>query len=154
MTSKDETVRFTFGIAPGLSVRTFNPRRTTGSNSSPSNPSNPSNPGNTSNRFVQNQGTTTPTTNGGNQSEQSYASAGYTTFGFVMDGGILLGSTPGTKFFIGAQAWIDFAPTIVTGPDTFIPLPNDAYKHPGRGITVVDGTQVYIGPVLGLQFGH
>jgi tetratricopeptide (TPR) repeat protein len=149
VTSKDESIRFTFGIAPGLAVRTFSPRRKVGDASS-LNPS--SSPSGTGNRFVQNQGTTSNNTN--NPSDQSYASAGYTTFGFVMDGGILLGSTPGTKLFVGAQAWIDFAPTLVTGPDTLVPLPNDAYARPGRGVTVVDGTQVYVGPVLGLQFGH
>ncbi|MEA2753631.1 MAG: hypothetical protein QOI41_7774 [Myxococcales bacterium] len=145
VTSKDDTVRFTFGIAPGVAVRTFTPRRNNENNAS-NNPGN--NPSGT--RFVQSSGTT-----GGNGTpEQSYGSAGYTTFGFVMDGGILLGNTPGAKFFIGAQAWIDFAPTLVTGPDTIIPLPNDAYKQPGRGITVAEGTQFYVGPVLGVQFGH
>ncbi|MDB5216703.1 MAG: hypothetical protein JWO86_4630 [Myxococcaceae bacterium] len=145
VTSKDDTVRFTFGIAPGVAVRTFTPRRNNENNAS-NNPGN--NPSGT--RFVQSSGTS-----GGNGTpEQSYGSAGYTTFGFVMDGGILLGNTPGAKFFIGAQAWIDFAPTLVTGPDTIIPLPNDAYKQPGRGITVAEGTQFYVGPVLGVQFGH
>ena len=150
VTSKDETVRFTFGFAPGLAVRTFSPRRKlddTGSSNPP--PNNSGNP----NRFVQSQGTTT-VNNTNTPGDQSYAAAGYTTFGLVMDGGILLGSTPGPKFFIGVQTWIDFAPTIVTGPDTLTPIPNDAYARPGRGITVVDGTQFYIGPVLGLQFGH
>jgi hypothetical protein len=46
------------------------------------------------------------------------------------------------------------APTLVTGPDTQTPIPNDAFKQPGRGITVTDGTQLYLGPTLGLQFGH
>jgi hypothetical protein len=149
VTSKDDTVRFTFGIAPGLAVRTFQPRRNI-ENSPNSSGSNGSNPG--GNRFVQ---TTTGTQSSNSASgEQSYSSAGYTTFGFVMDGGILLGNTPGAKFFLGAQAWVDFAPTLVTGPDTLVPIPNDAYKQPGRGITVVDGAQFYVGPVLGLQFGH
>jgi hypothetical protein len=144
VTSKDDTVRFTFGIAPGLAVRTFQPRRNIENSGSGSG----SNPG--GNRFVQ---TTSQSTNSPS-GEQSYSSAGYTTFGFVMDGGILLGNTPGAKFFLGAQAWVDFAPTLVTGPDTLVPIPNDAYKQPGRGITVVDGAQFYVGPVLGLQFGH
>ena len=147
VTSKDDTVRFTFGIAPGLAVRTFQPRRNIENVAN----NGGSNPGGT-NRFAQTT-TTGPTTSSG-PNEQSYASAGYTTFGFVMDGGILLGNTPGTKFFIGAQAWVDFAPTLVTGPDTIIPIPNDAYKRPGRGISVVEGTQFFVGPVLGLQFGH
>jgi hypothetical protein len=50
--------------------------------------------------------------------------------------------------------WFDFAPTLVTGPDTRTPIPNTSFKQPGRGITVSDGTQFYVGPTLGLQFGH
>jgi len=150
VTSKDDSVRFTFGIAPGIAIRTLSPRRNVG-DASQLNANNPQG-SNTGNRFVQPQGTTNNNTN--NPSEISFGSAGYTTFGLVMDGGVLLGSTPGTKFFLGVQAWIDFAPTIVSGPDTFVPLPNDAYARPGRGVTFVDGTQFYLGPVLGLQFGH
>lgn len=151
VTSKDETVRFTFGIAPGIAIRTFKSRRNI--EGSPPNSSGSSGSPTGGNRFVQT-GTGTGSTGNGGPVEETYKAAGYTTFGFVMDGGILIGSTPGAKFFLGAQAWIDFAPTLVTGPDTVIPIPNDAYKQPGRGITVVDGTQFFVGPVLGLQFGH
>jgi hypothetical protein len=151
VTSKDDSVRFTFGFAPGIAIRTLSPRRNVSDASSLTLNNNPGSP--TGNRFVQTpQGTSSNNTN--TPSELSFASAGYTTFGLVMDGGILLGSTPGTKFFLGVQAWIDFAPTIDSGPDTFVPQPNHPYARPGRGVTFVDGTQFYLGPVLGLQFGH
>ena len=148
-TSKAETIRFTFGLAPGLGIHTFNPRRKQDLTQQPTQ-NNPSG----ANRFVQ---TTTSNTgpNGGNgSSEQDFASAGFTAFGFLMDGGMLIGSTPGTKFYLGLQAWLDFAPTLVTGPDTQTPIPNEAFKRPGRGITLSEGTNLYVGPTLGLQFGH
>jgi hypothetical protein len=160
VTSKDEGVRFTFGIAPGIAVRNFNPRRTNDGNSQGTQPNNPS-----GNRFVQTGGTGTgsgtgsgtgngsgPTQSG--SSEQSFGGAGYTAFGLAMDGGVLIGSTPGAKFFFGVQSWIDFAPKLVAGPDTMTPIPNEAFTEPGRGIKIVDGMQFYLGPVLGVQFGH
>jgi hypothetical protein len=145
VTSKDDGVRFTFGIAPGLGIHTFTPRRQHDSGGGT-----PNNPGSGS-RFVTN---TSQNQSTSGQSDQQFASAGYTAFGLLMDAGILIGSTPGTKFYLGAQAWVDFAPTLVTGPDTQTPIPNGAFKQPGRGITVTDGTQLYFGPTFGLQFGH
>jgi hypothetical protein len=144
-TSKDDSLRFTFGLAPGIGIHTFTPRRQHNDSGNAQ-----VNPGSGS-RFVTNT-TQNQTTSG--QSEQQFASAGYTAFGLLMDGGILIGSTPGTKFHLGVQAWVDFAPTLVAGPDTQTPIPNAAFKQPGRGITVADGTQFYLGPTLGLQFGH
>jgi hypothetical protein len=146
-TSKDDSLRFTFGIAPGLGIHTFNPRRKYNDNGGAA----PTNPG-TGARFVN---TTNQTQQGpSGENEQQFSSAGYTAFGFLADGGILIGSTPGTKFYLGVQAWLDFAPTLVTGPDTMTPIPNNAFKRSGRGIAVTDGTQLYVGPTLGLQFGH
>lgn len=148
VTSKDDGVRFTFAVAPGIGVHVLGTRREHDGGGNSSSPSPDMN-----NRFVP------QTTNGSNQgtsgfSEQKFADVRYTAFGLVMDGGILVGSTPGTKFYLGAQAWVDFAPTLVTGPDTTTPIPNAAFKQPGRGVTVTDGIQFFVGPTLGLQFGH
>jgi tetratricopeptide (TPR) repeat protein len=150
-TSKNDTIRFTFGMAPGISVRTFSPERhqTNGGNSSQ--PNNTGNGGTA--RFGSPQTTTNGPTTSGSQ-DQTFANAGYTTFGVLFDGGILLGSSPGTKFYLGLQALVDFAPTIVTGPDTLSPIPDAAFPHPGRGVGLVDGVQFFVGPTLGLQFGH
>jgi hypothetical protein len=149
VTSKDDSVRFTAGLAPGLMIRTFSPRRKQDNGGSP-----PTNTGGSSgNRF------TGGTTNNGctgscGPSEQDFNGAGYTTFGFVLDGGILLGSTPGAKFYIGANLIVDFAPTLVVGPDVQSPIPDSVFSRPGRGILLTDGVNVYIGPTLGVQFGH
>jgi hypothetical protein len=149
VTSKDDTVRFTFGIAPGVAFHGWgDPRRESNNDGSNNNPT-----PDTGNRFVQIGNTGAQGSTGSNET-QKFAEAGYTTFGVVMDGGILLGATPGIKFFLGLQAWLDFAPTIVVGPDTTTPIPNEAFKQPGRGITLVQGTQFFVGPTLGLQFGH
>jgi hypothetical protein len=149
VTSKDDSIRFTFGIAPGIGIHAFNPRRQR--NGDGGNNPTPNDPG-SNNRFVPQ--TTTGAGQTQSQPEERFASSGYTAFGFIMDGGILIGSTPGPKFYLGVQAWIDFAPTLVTGPDTRTAIPNAAFKQPGRGITVTDGTQLFVGPTLGLQFGH
>lgn len=159
MTSKHESVRFTFGLAPGIAIRRFNPNRdqcndgNCGTGSDPNQQPQPSG----TNRFVQseqNQPSGGPT-NGGGPSNVDFQEAGYTAFAVVLDAGVLLGSTPGAKFFLGVQSWIDFPPaTIVTGPDTLTPIEERAFKHPGRGITLIDGPQFYIGPSIGLRFGH
>jgi hypothetical protein len=151
-TSKGDSVRFTFGLSPGLTIRTFNPKRDPdceGCNTSQPG----TNPGG-GNSFAPSGQTTTNQPTSTNQGE-NYEAAGYTTFGLVADVGVYFGSTPGPKFFLGLQTWIDFPPdTIVTGPDRTTPAPNSAFTQPGRGITLIDGPQFYFGPSLGLRFGH
>jgi len=167
VTSKHESFRFTFGLSPGIAIRWFSPRRDqngscfpgfSGCGGSSPTPGN-NNPGG-ANRFVNGDqtgtGTTTnpqPQQNNGNS--DLGGGAGYTAFALMMDAGILIGSTPGAKFFLGVQAWIDFPPdTIVAGPETSTGLPDSTFARPGRGVTIVDGTQFYFGPTIGLQFGH
>jgi hypothetical protein len=164
-TTKGDTIRFTFGLSPGIAIRWFSPRLKDsgcdngGCNSSPPNNNN-NNPGGGSNHFVQSEQNqfaepTGSTNNPGQVRDISFPGSGYTAFALMLDAGIMIGSTPGTKFVIGAQAWIDFPPdTLVMGPDTVFPMPNRNYKQPGRGYTLVDGPQFYIGPTIGLQFGH
>ncbi len=75
--------------------------------------------------------------------------------GLVFDGGVLLGSSPGTKLYLGILAIVEFAPQhsatppIHQNPKTEQPL---FYNTPG--LDVVSGTQFRIGPVLGFQFGY
>jgi hypothetical protein len=136
ITSRHDTVRFTFGLAPGLSFRNYGVRREidgSGSNCDPS--SNPS---------CQNQSGTI---------DENFAGTGYTTLGFHADGGILIGNTPGAKFFLGLQAWFDFPPgDIIVGPDTRVPV--NALRSKGAGFIVTDSASMFFGPVLGIQFGH
>lgn len=153
VTSKNESVRFTFGLAPGIAIRSFNPSRECegGSCGVFNDGSQTSNTPRFTNDPVANNATNDD--NGSNQ--QDFPKAGYTAFALVIDGGVLIGSTPGAKFFLGAQAWLDFPPdTIVTGPDTKTPIENRAFKEPGRGITLIHGPQFYIGPTIGLRIGH
>jgi hypothetical protein len=164
VTSKGETVRFTFSLTPGVSIRAFTPNRNCNGNCSNNGGNNPGSTGNpgSSNRFAQT--STSPSGGcgsggpcGGGNNGVDLGKAGYTTLGFVSDGGVLFGSTPGAKFFLGVQAWLDFPPTIVVGPDNSgntSSLPDSAYARPGRGVVLIDGPQFYFGPVIGLQFGH
>lgn len=131
VTSRGETTRFTFGLAPGFSLRQF---RVTG-------------------RFSGQSPSCAPGQQSCTSSDESFPAAGYTAFGFMADGGVLLGSTPGTKFFLGVHAWLDFPPRdVVVGPVDLVPA--GVLKSPGAGYVVVDSVQFFIGPVLGVQFGH
>jgi hypothetical protein len=137
-TSKDSSVRFTFGLAPGLSFRSFPVHR--GVENGDGSGGN----GGTNCLTATNCATS-------NSNEQSFPAAGYTTFGFLADGGVLFGSTPGAKFYLGVNAWLDFPPAdVVVGPSAAsVPL-----ARPGRGYAVVDSVQFFVGPTLGIQLGH
>jgi tetratricopeptide (TPR) repeat protein len=141
-TSKDDAVRFTFGVAPGLSFKRYPAERKN---------ENPGNSGGVSGKsgpsFVP-----ITTSDSGNS---KFDAVSYTAFGFVADAGILIGSTPGPKFFVGVHGWIDFPPQdLAVGPDRRASLPDEAYKKPGRGISVIESVQLFVGPTLGIQFGH
>lgn len=139
VTSKDDTVRFTFGIAPGVAIRNFAPRVVT---------ENDSGGGPSGGQFVQGGGSS-------GSEEREYARAGYTALGFASDFGVLFGRTPGTKFFLGIDMWIDIPPgDIVVGPDIRSGFPDAGYRAPGRGVYFVNTFQFYVGPALGIQFGH
>ena len=81
--------------------------------------------------------------------------------GLVFDGGVLLGSSPGTKLYLGFMAIVEFAPkharTAAVGPGLFGTNPSAggaAYEYGTPGLDVVSGTQYRFGPVLGFQFGY
>lgn len=77
------------------------------------------------------------------------------------DAGITLGTSPGVQFVIALQAMLEFAPkTTVPGKEGL-----KLGYEPGTGgvtqldlespeLTLIQGMQVYWGPVLGLQFGY
>jgi hypothetical protein len=71
----------------------------------------------------------------------------------LLDGGLLLGGTPGTKFQLGILAALEFyGDPLVTdgqGPDN---VQGTSWGRPG--VQAAHGTEVFIGPVLGLQFGE
>ncbi len=136
-TSRDESFRFTVGLAPGVAVRSFKAHI--------------ENNGGGGGSCL---GAGDPSCGGSSGGEGS--GVGYTTFGLRADAGLLMGSTPGTKFFLGLQSWVDFPPrTLAVGPDTGSSIPNNGFAAPGRGIYVVSGgPQFFIGPQVGIQFGR
>jgi hypothetical protein len=91
----------------------------------------------------------------GDFSSTSSGGAGYVAPGFIFDGGILLGSTPGVKFSLGALCWLDFA------ADDLAVLDRENVRVNGRTLRLngavpvtKSGPNVLIGPAIGLQFGH
>lgn len=80
-------------------------------------------------------------------------SPGWGSFAMAGDVGITIGSgSPGARLFVGLDWYLDFPPDVVVGPfgGTGIPtalVPNDS-------ATMVHGPQFFIGPALGVDFGH
>jgi len=77
--------------------------------------------------------------------------------GFLLDGGVLLGSSPGSKLYLGLMLAIEFAPE--HAPVDALPeknFGNDPQYAPYAtpGLDVAAGTQFRFGPVIGLQFGY
>lgn len=79
--------------------------------------------------------------------------------GLFLDAGLLLGSTPGTKLTIGVVAWMDFpGKDLVTegvagGRNISTPTGTTA-KIPSDPQVLRSGSQIYVGPSLGVQFGR
>lgn len=81
----------------------------------------------------------------------------YTAPGVMMDWGVMLGATPGVKVKLGMLAWLDLpsrdlatsaeAPHLVDAGGGQKDLPTPA-------LLMTRGTQFYVGPTLGVQFGH
>jgi len=128
ITSPGATVRGTFGVAPGVAIHVVNVNvDSSGSSCASLNPC-----GGTSNSF----------------------SAGFAAPGLMFDGGLLVGSTPGAKFYLGVDGWLDFAPTLRVGPDESGTFAASAH-FPGLALKAVGGgPEFYIGPALGVRFGH
>jgi len=131
VTSHGATTRGTVALAPGVAVH----------NLSVNNQGGGGNSGNCSTAL-------NPCSNSGDNMHVGYAAPG-----LMFDGGLLLGTTPGSKFFLGIEGWLDLAPTIYVGPDVNAGLPSSVY-FAGRGLKAVSGPQLYVGPTLGVQFGH
>jgi hypothetical protein len=139
VTSHGATVRGTAALAPGVLIHIVN----------------------VSDGFSNDQGpgTSGPCNSSLNNCSKSTSSSsgegsvGYVAPAFMFDGGMLVGNSPGAKFFLGVVALVDFAPTLYWGPDGQAPVPaSDLY--PGRGLKAISGAQFYVGPSLGIQFGH
>jgi hypothetical protein len=92
---------------------------------------------------------------------------GYFVPRIAADAGVLLGGTPGTKFFIGAMLLAEFAGSNSTrvsqstaqaaaGTSALSDLASGTLPSlPGnKQINVVNGPEVFLGPVFGIQFGQ
>lgn len=135
-TSKTKTIRFTGSLGIGLSVAQLFYQVKANCND--------------------NGGSSTPCPGPSvmNGSNDYSAQPGYVAPAIVGDLGILLGGTPpGAKFFLGLSWWAEFAPTLEVGP-----YPNPGYLKPyedaQNGWKFTYGPVFFIGPVLGVGFGH
>jgi hypothetical protein len=88
----------------------------------------------------------------GTQSAMPSDPAFYVAPSLMMDLGIELGSTPGTRFYLGGLLLAEFAGATAGKPSTSFNDPN--YPVPASPINVVNGKDVFIGPILGMQFGE
>jgi hypothetical protein len=96
---------------------------------------------------------------------------GYFVPRITVDAGVLLGSTPGTKFFIGAQLLAELAgssSTKVSQSTAQASVGGSVASNGLSGLTsgnlpslpgskqinVVNGPEVFLGPVIGIQFGQ
>lgn len=71
----------------------------------------------------------------------------------LLDASLLLGSTPGTKFQLGALLAVEFyGNATVTDPQAT--TTENGVLVPRPGMQVSRGTEVFFGPVIGLQFGE
>jgi hypothetical protein len=73
------------------------------------------------------------------------------------DAALLLGSTPGVKFKLGAMMMLEVAGDMVADSGASFPRQLDAKTQTALVVPNVrfsQGTQLFVGPVLGMQFGH
>jgi hypothetical protein len=84
-------------------------------------------------------------------SNESTDPAFYVAPSLIVDAGVELGSTPGTRFYLGCLLVADFASATAVSPATSFSDQN--YPAPSR-LNIVNGTDVFFGPILGMQFGE
>jgi len=91
-----------------------------------------------------------------NAPQSSYSSSltPYVAPVLVVDGGIELGHTPGTRFYLGAVMVAEFAGAVPAQGDTSLSASGTSSSFPGANINVVNGAEIFIGPFLGMQFGE
>ncbi len=79
----------------------------------------------------------------------------YGTTAFMFDAGILLGETPGAKFYLGGFAWLESSPDLTVTRD-LASLGVDPALVPAslQTVTLYRGKQFMYGPMIGIAFGH
>ncbi len=80
--------------------------------------------------------------------------AGYVDPAILLDAGILLGGSPGVKLRAAFVGWMDFRlKNVVVGPDTSAPV-SAMYSAPNQSYLLTPNAQIFLGVMLGAQFGH
>jgi hypothetical protein len=74
----------------------------------------------------------------------------YAAPSLVVDAGLELGNTPGTRFYLGCLMVADFAGAVPVTPSVADPQ----FPAPPSGLNAVNGTDVFVGPVVGMQLGE
>jgi hypothetical protein len=124
LTTADRNVRFTIGAAGGLAVRNYTFSRTL--------------------------------TGGVTETSPISASDLEISPGVLGDIGFVFGSTPGVSLRVGVTGWLDFPNGGFSTPATTASSPSGTTQIttpvPAYGVQL--GTQYYVGPYLGLRFGH
>jgi hypothetical protein len=69
---------------------------------------------------------------------------------FVMDGGVEIGHTPGVRFYLGILLLAEISPTVQASPSN----PPTTGVPPVKDLAVTDGAELFLGPILGIQFGQ
>lgn len=96
------------------------------------------------------------TANVPNETSQEF-SPSYVAFALAGDLGLLIGRTPGAKFYVAVDWYLELPPDVVVGPDNTPGIPPQ-YFNAGptqpRGWKLLQGPQFFIGPALGVQWGH
>jgi hypothetical protein len=94
--------------------------------------------------------------NGLSESSAYSGSALVVSPGLLGDAGLIVGSPPGVAFVLGAMAWVEFPSSTSLGAQE-IPETTQGGTHFNASsgpYTLLSGPQVYLGPYLGLRFGH
>jgi hypothetical protein len=78
----------------------------------------------------------------------------YVTPSLMIDGGIELGSTPGTRFYLGCLMVADFGSSGSASISPGASSNSSVVVGPPAVLHGVNGTDVFVGPILGLQFGE
>ena len=91
----------------------------------------------------------------GSFGDNSNASDSSFSPGLMFDLGITLGSSPGTKFFLGGTMLMDMRGQINTPAQTrSVSVNGTTTSVTFPPVSLSSGLGVYVGPVIGLQFGH
>jgi hypothetical protein len=75
----------------------------------------------------------------------------------LTDAAVLIGATPGPKFLVGVQAWIDASGRVATDPGptrTVTTASNVQLASPTPSFALGGPAEFFIGPIIGGQFGR